>query len=285
MNKLAMIEYAGIPGATQECLRAIVRFVHFGDEITEAKILSSGNKHCFLLRINSDYVAIKSGFASGYLGGGPNGLLMAIKILEDHNNKIMILECNVSHEIIEKIDSSCLLTSDIDSIEKGKSEWIHGSRSKLNDWFYSGDCPKQKNTKEFQENFPKTINFSLIDERILDLALSYKNNPEESIETGYKRLEQLIRKRTGLKEHGVKLFNKAFVEKDCKLIWGDFEESANQGKALLFKSVFMAYRNPRAHNEMESSDEDLLREFILMNQLFVLEGESQEPPKLDATTQ
>lgn len=286
-----MIEYAGSSGSPQCCLRAIVRFVHFGDEITEVKVLSSKKKvlsptseHCFLFLVNGNYVAIKSGFRSGYMGVGPRGLINAIKILKNYNN-VEIFNCDVSYEIIKRIDESCLLNSDIEYIQNRKSNFTPLLRSKLGNWLLSENYYDDTHIQEIKEIFPTTIAFSLIDERIMDLALNYKNNPDESIGTGYKRLEELVRKRTGLKEIGIKLFNKAFVEKDCKLTWDNPDDShvnENQGKALFFKSIFMAYRNPRMHKEIELDDADLLREFMLMNQLFVLEGESKEKP-IDCT--
>jgi hypothetical protein len=68
----AMIEYAGVPGASKECQDAVIRLIQFGDRITRARILTYEREHCLLLTVNvGDLVAVKSGFASGYGGEGP----------------------------------------------------------------------------------------------------------------------------------------------------------------------------------------------------------------------
>jgi hypothetical protein len=44
----------------------------------------------------------------------------------------------------------------------------------------------------------------------------------------------------------------------------------------LFTGAFMAYRNRRAHRELRDDRDGQLREFLLLNQLYVLENESTE---------
>lgn len=55
---LAGIQYIGTGGISVDCLRAIIRLLHFGDEINSAKLLTSLQTqgipetlgtHCFLL--------------------------------------------------------------------------------------------------------------------------------------------------------------------------------------------------------------------------------------------
>ena len=79
----ACIEYHGGPGVTQPCLDAVIRLIQFGDQITKAQILSADGdpvtEHCFLLTVNDDLVAIKSGFASGYRGNGLHRILVCTR--------------------------------------------------------------------------------------------------------------------------------------------------------------------------------------------------------------
>lgn len=86
LDKLAQIEYHGLAGITGECIKAIVRLIHFGDTIEKAMLISytggDAGQHCFLLTVNGeDLIAIKSGFSSGYHGEGPRGLSTAIQLL------------------------------------------------------------------------------------------------------------------------------------------------------------------------------------------------------------
>ena len=74
----AGIEYHGGPGVTQLCFDAIMRLIQFGDHITKVQILSSPRTHvtdhCLILTVNvGNLIAIKSGFASGYMGEGSAG--------------------------------------------------------------------------------------------------------------------------------------------------------------------------------------------------------------------
>jgi hypothetical protein len=56
------------------------------------------------------------------------------------------------------------------------------------------------------------------------------------------------------------------------LTWPVNDDGEKNGRANLFTGTFMAYRNPRAHRE--HSSEELLAEFLLLNQLYRLEFEA-----------
>jgi hypothetical protein len=84
-GELAGIEYVGLPGISEECQNAVLRLLQFGDKITHARILSSSGDHCLLLTVHvGDIVAVKSGFASGYLGEGPRTFSYVLEVLEAH---------------------------------------------------------------------------------------------------------------------------------------------------------------------------------------------------------
>jgi hypothetical protein len=95
------------------------------------------------------------------------------------------------------------------------------------------------------------------------------------------RLEDIVRARTGLSESNTKLFSRAFGGKAPLLTWPVLDENEHSGRLNLFTGVYMAYRNPRAHQEKPQSER--LAEFLLLNQLFRLEEEAVEGSKTKAT--
>ena len=46
------------------------------------------------------------------------------------------------------------------------------------------------------------VPFAIVDGRLVDLALSFWEEPDHRLVTGYRRLEDIVRERTGLQEHG-----------------------------------------------------------------------------------
>src|SRR5665213_60979 len=83
------IQYAGLPGITQESLDGIMRLIQYDNHIKRARILSASNEHGFLLTIDhDDLVAIKAGFGSGYMGEGSRKFSYALQLLEAHRVEI-----------------------------------------------------------------------------------------------------------------------------------------------------------------------------------------------------
>lgn len=116
---------------------------------------------------------------------------------------------------------------------------------------------------------------ALLDTRLIEQALEFKKNPDNAIMNAYRRIEDIVRKRTELhNESNTKLFAKAFQGDDSVLCWENLDSSESKGRASLFTSVFMAYRNNRAHQEPKHNLRDDIREFMLINQLFILESEA-----------
>ena len=117
----------------------------------------------------------------------------------------------------------------------------------------------------FWRDFPPVIPYGIIDSRIADLALGFWQNPDDRILTAYKRLEDIIRTRTGLKGHGTKLFSKAFSGETAQLYWKDIDDGEKTGRANLFTGAFMAHRNPLAHRETKNYPDQQLTESLLLN--------------------
>jgi len=116
----------------------------------------------------------------------------------------------------------------------------------------------------------------VIDPRLADLAVSFWDGPNDRLLTAYKRLEDVVRGRTGIRAHGSKLFSQAFLGPDARLQWPDKDKAEQVSRAQLFTASFGAFRNPRAHRESDEPAAVLLRELLAINQLFVLEGEARE---------
>jgi hypothetical protein len=269
-ESLAAIEYHGLSGATQECMEAVMRLIQFNDQITKARILTWSNEHCLLLSINvGDLVAIKSGFASGYIGKGSSGFSYVLQLLRAHGAEIE--EYEVRRDLIDRLDSSCLTHVDLDRLELA-----HPVRPpRWHDYIHERDWGIEKEGKLWRE-FPYIIPLAIIDYRIVDLAKSFWQSPDEKLLIGYRRLEDIVRRRTGLNEHGSKLFSRAFSGSDAKLIWKGLNNAEQAGRAGLFTSAYLAFRNPRAHKEIKYDTQEALTEFLHLNHLYHLEQESSE---------
>lgn len=272
-NQSACIEYHGIPGGTRDCLDAVLRLIQYGEVITNVQILTSRGKtvseHCLLLTYGvGDEILIKSGFTSGYGVEGPTGFSYVLSVLEAHGAEIV--EYEVSPEFIERSHYSALLQSDLDFLKTARP--LRPSR-----WYdYVYEEHGDPDTRLLWREFPPVIPFAIIDRRLTDLGLTFWKNPNDSLLTGYKRLEDILRERIGSKAHGTRLLSEAFGKEQSKLTWKDIDPSEHTGRAQLFVGAFMAFRNPRAHREIRHDSETELSEFHLLNQLYVLEKEAVE---------
>lgn len=279
INQLAGLEYHGHAGITQLCLKAIARIIHYGEEIEKANLLSNfdnnGGDHSFILEnVYGDFIVIKSGFASGYGGEGPKGLSTALKLLR--NLGVEIEEYEINSEFQSRLDKSCLLSTDLDWLEKQRPIRPIRYYDYIDDKDYS---PVESNLSEPRINqlFPPAINFGLIDSRLMDLGRLFFENPDHAINTAFRRLEDTVRKRINeTDKSGEKLFKKAFEGQNSILHWNDVNVAEHAGKVNLFKAIFAAYRNPRAHREIDNDESEALREFMLINELFILEANAVE---------
>lgn len=176
LDTSAGIQYIGESGISHSCKEAIVRLLQFGDKIDGAKLLSFSNSHCFLLNVNYDEsVAIKSGFSSGYVGEGPSALSVSLALLERHGAEIK--EYEVSKLIIEKIDHSCLSISDLEEINLSRpirpQRWY--------DYILERHDYRLNGNLHLNDEFPNVMPFAILDVRLTDLALQFKEQPDNSI--------------------------------------------------------------------------------------------------------
>lgn len=269
-SKFAGIQYLGDRGITQICKDAVIQLIHAGEKIQEVKILTFeeaySKAHALLLTLEYDIqIVIKGGFASGYNGEGPKGYAFVLNLLRNYTDNIN--EYIVSKSIFESISNSSLTVKDLEYINSIKP--VHPAR-----WYDSAYTHKEREHNIFSE-FPLTISMALLDARLIELALDFNENPDNAIMSAYRKVESIVRERTGLDhESSTKLFAKAFQGDDSILYWGNLDSGESKGRASLFASVFMAYRNNRAHQEPRHNLNEDIREFMLINQLFILESEA-----------
>jgi Protein of unknown function (Hypoth_ymh) len=123
------------------------------------------------------------------------------------------------------------------------------------------------------QDFPEVIPCGIIDKRIQDLAVTFWDNPDDKILTGWRRLEDVLRRRTGVDESDTKLFAMVFGERAPKLRWDNLMKDGERvGRLNLFTGAYMAHRNPRAHSEIGKGGIPWASEFLLLNHLYILEG-------------
>ncbi|AUC05798.1 MULTISPECIES: TIGR02391 family protein [Acinetobacter] len=261
------IDYLGEAGITETCLYSLCNLIQTNADLSYALLLTNDQSHGFILKDQSDsYYIIRSGFTSGYPGEGPKGLAKALTILNKH--KIETEEVTIPAKLMNKVNNSSLCDNDIDFIFREKV--IRPIR--LHDYIYP--FQNEVASSHLKRYYPLELPYSIIDDRIFDLALLFKQDPDSALSKAYKRLEDIIRLRTSLNEHSTKLFAQVFQGDNALLTWDVPDSAEIKGRVNLFTGTYMAFRNARAHRE---KDENLLhqyREFLLINELYLLEAEA-----------
>ena len=264
------VEYVGRATVSADCRDAIIRLVQYGDRIQLARILTAGNRHCILLTLTEGHwVAVKSGFSSGYNGEGPRSFSYVLAILDEHD--VEITEIDVTPALLDRLDHSALRASDLSKLTDAKVR----TQGHWRDYIYEMHATMTQ-AGSLRKKFRPVIPFAVIDPRIADLARLFWDAPDERLLTGYRRLEDLVRQRTGINEHGAKLFSAAFNGTDAKLTWDGIPSAEAIGRGQLFTGAFMAFRNPRAHVEPNELPNDQLSELLLLNLLYTLESRATE---------
>lgn len=266
LSALAGIEYHGVPGASLPCEAAIVRLLQCDVAIVKVRILTSKYFHALLLETDlGEVIAIKSGFASGYGGTGPNAFSRSLQLLVTHGAELD--EYPVKKKVLERLDRSALRLSDLQAIEATPP--IRPSRCYeyiLERHFEQGRAG------EIWRGLPPVIPYALIDPRLMDLALGFWADADARLRQGYCRLEDIVRARTSSDKSSTRLFAQVFGDKNRRLTWPLTDPAEITARGQLFSNAFAAYRNPRAHNETPKSHQ--LVEFLLLNHLFRLEAEA-----------
>lgn len=271
---IAGIEYLGLPGISLDCEAAVVSIISSGRTLANARILTAGTTHAILLTdATGDHIGIKSGFASGYGGTGPHCFSFTLQLLDAHGCELS--EVNVRQNTIERLDSSALTAVDLKRILASRP--VTPNRI-FSDYILDYDHELARYNRLWDE-VNATVPFALIDDRIFDLALSFKDRPDATLLAGYKRLEDLVRRRAKLKGHGQRLFSDAFHAQDAPLHWKGIDDAERIGRTQLFTGTYAAHRNPRAHKNKSQTFKSQLSEFLVLNHLYKLEREALGPRK------
>ncbi len=277
LRELAAIQYIGMDGVTAPCIAAIALQLSRSEErIQKAALLTCGAYHGFLLFTEYDGItAVKPGFASGYSGEGPSGLAAALMLLQRHN--VDIEEYIVDQAFFERLGFSCLLERDVTAIKTD----VPVRPQRWYDYVHPY-CDEPDTENGLSNYYPLDLPLGLIDERIVDLALKFRDDEDAAIISAFRRLEDILRKRTGLTGEGANLFSKVFMTDTAPLRWDVMDNGEAKGRASLFSATYMAYRNARVHREVELSSKGAFREFLLVNELYLLEAEAMTEAELNA---
>jgi hypothetical protein len=274
-DELAGIQYLGLDGITQSCISALTLLFTREEKLIKAALLTVGQVHGFLVWTESQEIfAIKAGFSSGYGGEGPRGLAVALALLIKH--RVDVEEYMVDPLLISRLSASCLLHLDIENIAHASP----ARPSRWHDYIYEYRTLVDSSGKNLARHYGLSVPFALIDDRIMDCAVSFREDADAAIILAYRRLEDIFRKRTGLKGEGTRLFGNAFSGAEPLLRWDVPDDGESKGRAQLFSAVYMAFRNARVHRELEVDMEAALREFLLVNELFRLEAEARTETQL-----
>ena len=264
------IQYLGTP-YTQDCLEAIGIILQTQTHIEKALLLSCNQTHAYLIKSHRNTYIIRSGFSSGYSGEGPKGLASSLQLLLKHN--VEVEEINISVKLMKKVNHSSLSYADLETMFTTRViRPIH---------IYKYIYAIYKTTEYQIKNdryYPTELPYHLIDSRILDLALKFHDDPNYSILTAYTRLEDIIKAK--INDHSLfsnNLLKTAFVtdkQRQSIYTWNKNNEKISNALGYLFTNIFTAYRNERAHSEVDKPYSQQIREFLLINELYLLESEA-----------
>lgn len=269
-NDLAGLEYHGVAGSSNDCQTAVLRLLQYGPSINKVLILTYENRHALLLTNDfGDRIAIKSGFSSGYGGAGHEALSVCLALLDRHG--VETDEILVDEALMKRLDLSGLTTGDCAWIEMAERVRPANYPMYIRELHHE---PMHDGT--LWTVFDRLIGFGNVDPRLVDLALDFFSDPDGKLINGYRRLEGLVRERTGLKGHGVKLFSQAMHTETGPLTWDVDDPGELSGRLNLFTGAFMALRNPRAHHEDHLFDPVI--EFNTLNLLYRLEAQAVHRP-------
>ncbi len=265
------IQYEGTAGITKDCVDAVFRHIYYRDDITHARILTCKHTHALMFCIGGrQVIAIKAGFSSGYPGEGPDSFSLVLSALE--SLQVKIDETNVPQATLDRLNSCRLNKSDYTLVSEQEL-----SVQSWSEYILSVHCDAISKGILFNNNrLRHVMPYHLIDPRLLEEAVGFFANPDMALINGYRRLEDIVRKRTKSSESSSRLFSNAFNLNKGPLVWKDVDEGESTGRMQLFCGAYTAFRNPRLHKELDDSLCSQLSEFLLLNLLYGLEKSAIE---------
>ncbi|TPG50021.1 TIGR02391 family protein [Rhodanobacter glycinis] len=268
--QIANMQYHGESGITQRCIDAVVRILQAGEWVTKAILLTHEHDHCLYLQLaEHEDILVRPGFTSGYEGEGPAGLAIVLLLLKDHC--IEVEEVLVSARFMRRAAESRLTRADAVRIDGRRA--IRPYR--LSDYTWKVLDARGGGRACTRKQYSLLPPFGLLDPRLWDLALLLESDPDAAISKAFRLLEETVVRRCGFSGlFGRKVFEKAFLRDDSPLTWQALNPGEVRGRAELFTGAFSAHRNPRAHRRIDDDRACSLREFLLVNELFLLESEA-----------
>jgi hypothetical protein len=88
--------------------------------------------------------------------------------------------------------------------------------------FASGYGGEGQRCRSLRQGSASVVPFAIVDPSLMDLALTFWDAPSDRLLTAFRRLEDIVRKRTGLKDRAGKLFARAFLGEAALLRWDCF---------------------------------------------------------------
>lgn len=281
--ELAGIQYFGLAGISASCAKAVQRLIASDEKVARALLLSAEGYHAFLLNLGDEeceeWVAIKTGFSSGYAGEGPRTLSETLALLEAFD--VFVEEVAVQPALLQRLDRSALTSKDLEFATHANPvrprRWA--------DYMYEVDFGYANRSRAIGR-LQAAMPWGVLDKRLYDLAKSFESNPDHALMAGFRRLEEAIRARLGDKQKEAldsKVFSIAFMGDAPMLEWKDLPKSERIARGNLFIGAYGAFRNPRAHRERDEDSRVQLSEFLTLNMLFQLESEAipYEAPEED----
>lgn len=169
------IQYLGNDGITQYCLTAITDLLQTHSDFDAVILLSYEKQHAFIIKDHFEvFYAIRSGFTSGYSGEGPRGLATVLHGLEKHQMRVE--EILVPQKIIQRLNQARLSDQDIDDIFS--KPVIRPMRLADYTYPFRNQLGNLENIKQY---YPLELPYAILDERLFDLALLFKSDPDSSI--------------------------------------------------------------------------------------------------------
>ncbi len=263
------IQYLGTP-YTQDCLDAIGIILQTQAYIEKALLLSCNQLHAYLIKSHRSTFIIRSGFTSNS-GEGSKGLASSLQLLLKHN--IEVEEINISEKLMKKVNHSSLSGADLETMFTARVV----RPINIYEYIYAIYKTTEYQTKN-DRYYPTELPFHLIDSRILDLALKFNEDPNRSIFNAFIRLENIVQTRINSDKHSSALFEYAFCSENPPLICKSEDKRASQATGRIFSNIYKAFRNEHAHNEVSKPLKTLIREFLLINELYILESEAIQHP-------
>lgn len=275
LSETPVVDYVNGERTSRGALQALMNALQLQPAVTKVWLLTTDYDHALIVVYQDDkYIAIQGGLSSGRPSEGTKTLSKALAFIDSLG--LSIHEILVPFGLMNRLIRGGLTQKDISTLDAGGVGHGHWPNYILpEDW-------ESSTTRQLWDTAEPMIPMAIIDPRLRDIAIRFWKSPDSALMDGYRRLECCIRGRIDCNSRGIDIFGKAFGGKQPQLAWQEELGSGDSARQLLFRGVFQAYRNARAHNELQTSPNESLTEFLLLNHLFLLEAAAVNAPSPDS---